>query len=181
MGQREENPAARPALEALHAASLGAWLGMLIVSGAAAAAAFPTMRTLRPTLPGFGVPADDHWSIAAGHVMNPVFTGVSIGGVVLSLTALAPWVGMSRARRVAAAGALALSVVTLAGVVMPMRVVLGAYWEAARAGQVEPAAAAKAAFDALHPWSSRLLGAEALLAAGMLVLAVRSHARGGAG
>ncbi len=52
---------------------LSAWFGCMAMTGIVAMIAFPTLRDLNPTLPGFAGYAGEHWSIAAGHVMRKVF------------------------------------------------------------------------------------------------------------
>lgn len=159
-------------LESLHTAALGIWLGALVTVGGIAAVAFPTMKALSPILPGFRVPEQDHWSIAAGHVMNPAFFAVMIAGIALGFVSLIAWRGMGMLRRAIAVLSLVLAVGTLAGLGLPMRTHLDDYWSAAQAGEIEAAAAAKSSFDALHPWSSRALGTQAALAAAGLVMAI---------
>lgn len=159
-------------LESLHTAAVAIWLGALATVGGIAAAAFPTMKSLSPILPGFRVPEQDHWSIAAGHVMNPAFFAVMIAGIALGLVSLIAWRGMGTLRRAIAVLSLVLAFGTLAGLGMPMRAHLDDYWSAAQAGEIEAAAAAKSQFDALHPWSSRAIGTQAALVAAGLVMAI---------
>ena len=59
-----EMPRCAAAAEGLHLAALGAWLGAIVVSGAAAAIIFPTMRSLDPRMPEFGSYQGPHWMIA---------------------------------------------------------------------------------------------------------------------
>jgi hypothetical protein len=169
------NGARKSRLESLHTAALGVWLGALLTVGGIAAVAFPTMKSLAPVLPGFRVPVEDHWSIAAGHIMNPSFFAVMIAGIVLGATALLAWKGIGTLRRIVTLLALLLAVGTLVGLGLPMRANLDLYWSAARAGETEAAAQSKAKFDALHPWSSRAMGTQAGLVALALVMAIASR------
>ncbi len=161
----------------VYTAALGVWLGALVAVGGTAAVAFPTMKALAPALPGFRVPAEDHWSIAAGHVMNPAFFALMIGGVALALISLCAWRGMGRGRRFLTVLSLLLAAGTLVGLGLPMRGHLDRYWAAARAGEAETASAAKARFDALHPWSSRALGVQTALVVTGLAAAVIARPR----
>jgi hypothetical protein len=169
------NGLAKSRLESLHTAALGLWLGALLAVGGIAAVAFPTMKSLAPALPGFRVPVEDHWSIAAGHIMNPAFFAVMIAGIVLCAAALLAWTCLSAARRIVLVIALLLAVGTLMGLGLPMQTHLDGYWMAAQAGELEAAAEAKTRFDALHPWSSRAMGTQAGVVALALVMAIASR------
>lgn len=155
--------------ELVHLSVLGLAAGVLVMTGAAAAVAFPTMKSLAPALPGFAVDPAQHWSIAAGSVMNRVFgvadaivLSAAIAAVltliVVSLVArrgLASMTGVLRcAALVALCGAVGLS---WFGLRPKMQGNLESYWSAAREGRVEDAAKFKAAFDADHPRASMLL------------------------
>ncbi|MFM9957247.1 MAG: hypothetical protein ACKVZJ_04160 [Phycisphaerales bacterium] len=178
-------------LERVHLVVLGVWLGGLVAVGGVAASAFPMMKSLQPVLPGFRVEVMEHWSIAAGHVMNPAFFVLLISGLALGALALVAWGSMGWWRRLVGLALVVLAVGTLLGVAVPMRGHLEVYWAAARAGEIEAAVAAKAAFDLLHPWSSRLLGAQAVLVFSAIVMGVmargatargaRNGAKGGTG
>lgn len=159
-------------LEALHCAALGLWLGGLVTVSATAALAFPTMKGLAPALPGFRVAIEEHPSIAAGHIMNPAFMGLMVAGVVLGAAALLAWRRLGAVRRLLSVLSLLLALGTLVGLGRPMAKHLDEYWTNAKAGELEVAAAAKSAFDGLHPWSSRALGSQAVLVAVSLGLGV---------
>lgn len=173
-------PCAVPLTERLHLVALSLWLGALLSVSAVAAVAFPTMKSLQPALPGFRVNVLEHASIAAGHVMNPAFLALMIGGIALATSALLAWRTMSGPRRVLGVLSLALTAATLAALGLPMRTHLDTYWSAARAGEVEAAESAKKSFDALHPWSSRALGTQALLVSISIGLAAFSRPRAAA-
>jgi len=176
MSARSDSSAAR--LHALHIGVLGLWLGSLAAVGATAAVAFPAMKALGPALPGFRVPQDDHWSIAAGHIMNPMFFAVMIAGICFGLLSLGAWRSLGAARRVLCVLSLLLAVGTLTGLGLPMRAHLDEYWAAARAGDLERAESAKPRFDALHPWSSGALTTQAGLVGALLVAGVIRAGRG---
>lgn len=164
-------------LEAVHLGALGVWLGALVMVSATAALAFPTMKGLQPALPGYRVDLMEHPQIAAGHMMNPVFMGVMVGGTACAALALLAWRSMGWVRRALSVVLVLLAAGTLIGVGLAMQDHLHAYWEAARAGELEAAAGAKQRFDALHPWSSRALGTQAALV--LLALVVGAWSAGG--
>src|SRR6185295_5853324 len=65
-------------VESVHLVSATVWLGTLLATGLGAAIAFPSMRSLKPTVTDYRVPEDQHWLIVAGHVARPLF---SVGDV----------------------------------------------------------------------------------------------------
>ncbi|MBL8747250.1 MAG: hypothetical protein JNK58_12955 [Phycisphaerae bacterium] len=166
--------------EGVHIASLGLWIGTLVMAGLTAAIAFPTMKRLDPSLPGFpAAAAGDHWSIAAGHIANPVLTvGVCTQAVlaVLAIVTLFRAAGargwQTYARRACVVLASVLAMLLFALVVGKMRPAIAEYWHAAQAGDAAAARERKAHFDAMHPSSSRLMGATVALASVALVLAI---------
>ncbi|MDX2116186.1 MAG: hypothetical protein SFZ24_11300 [Planctomycetota bacterium] len=157
--------AVRSALAGLHVGVLGVWAGTLLTAGLAAALAFPRMRALEPTLGVFAGMREHHWSIAAGHVANPLLSAVVVGQAVLAGAALATFVGARwRGGRVlmavhgVALGCACLLAAGHAAVLQPaMARELEAYWSAARAGDDAAALPHKEAFDALHPAASRMM------------------------
>ncbi|MEM1423981.1 MAG: hypothetical protein AAGH64_08245 [Planctomycetota bacterium] len=72
----------RVILETVNALVLGVWAGMLVFVGVAAALTFPLMKRLDPTLAGFEEYSGEHWRLAAGSVMNPLFEAVATAGWV---------------------------------------------------------------------------------------------------
>lgn len=149
---------------------LGAWAGSLGMAALTAAIAFPAMKRLSPTLPAFQTPVEHHWSIAAGHIAHPVLTIAVWAQAVFGFGALLVLRGATReptrgARllRASVIGACALSLASITLVQGWMTPPLKEYWSAATDGRVEEAARAKQAFDALHPWSSRLLSGTLVL------------------
>lgn len=159
----------RAALEAAHAAALGVWVGALVMTGAAAAVAFPTMRAMSPSLPEFASYPEDHWMIAAGRVMARVFFISDMAQLIcaslaaLSLAAL--WASGSISRRRAAqvirAALLAALLLSLAQYLLfPARQMaqdLHSFWTAAAAGDIEQADEHRAAFDSMHGAASMRL------------------------
>jgi hypothetical protein len=171
----------RPTLETANLAALGVWLGALVMTGAAAAIAFPTMRDLDPSLPAFASYPQDHWTIAAGMVMARVFfvcdavqlACATVAGVSLVGLYATGVVAKKRAAQVIRAAVLAALVVSLLQyLVFPAREMaehLDTFWTAAKAGDLETADAARGAFDRLHPQASLRLS---LHAAGVLIALV---------
>lgn len=166
----------------VHIAAMGVWLGVMVVTGVAAAIAFPTTRALDPHLPGYAAYPGEHWSITAGHTMNKLFGVCDWAGFVLGCGALlavvAAMVLMKRRgtgpMAVLRAAATAIALVLVCGSLFVMRPTmqrdLGEFWEAARNGQVEQAEAAKLRFDAMHPKASMLLTTQAgLVLIGLLL------------
>lgn len=159
-------------------ALLGVWLGALLAVGAGAAIAFPTMKRLDPSLPGFdGV--DEHWKLAAGSIFQPMFIGalvVAIGaGVLASVLTILCVRHTSRARRLTlnilvltATLSAAASLVVARG----MRSDWLTFLDAVRAGDRAAASTARQAFDRRHPLSSNLLKSQAVIVLVTLIAAV---------
>ncbi|MEX2220047.1 MAG: hypothetical protein WD749_14950 [Phycisphaerales bacterium] len=180
------HPPAR-VLETVHAGTLGVWLGVLVMTGAGAAVVFPEMRSLDPRLPDFAAYGGEHWLIAGGRVAQRLFTVSDIAQLGLFCVFVATFTAMVLGRALAPRWRefrLALALLLLGvlayrfGVLGPrMASDLGEYWSAARAGDGETAARAKAAFDADHPLGSRLIGASAALVALSLIASLVSLGR----
>ena len=163
--------------------ALATWLGVLIAAGVAAFATFTILPRLGLELVSFrGYPALEHGRIAAGKVMEPIFTFVDVvqtaaAIVVLVTVGLQTWVFRCRASRLF--GALRVGSLVLASGLFAFRAAslspgmnheLRAYWKAAEAGELEVAAVHRAAFDAAHPVASNLFS----VTLGLLVVAVLS-------
>jgi len=71
-------------LRSLAGATMALWLGAVLMTGAAAAIAFPAMRELSPALIEFAGHEQDHWSIVAGHTMMPVFRVLDFATLALA-------------------------------------------------------------------------------------------------
>lgn len=164
----------RPSMETAHLVALGLWLGALVMTGATAAIAFPTLRDLDPSLPAFASYPEDHWSIAAGMVMARVFfvcDAVQLGcgllaGATLGILFLTGAVARRRAAQVIRAALLAVLLVSLLQyLVFPAREMaqdLQAFWSAAKAGDAETADRHRAAFERAHPGASLRLSLHAI-------------------
>lgn len=167
----------RTICEIIHLGALGLALGAMVITGAAAAIAFPVMKALDPHLPAFAAYGEPHWPVAAGSVMNRLFgvtDAVLLGAAIVAALTLGASRLIFRARFASIAGVLRLiALAALLGSVgltrldlrPRMQSNLTAYWEAARAGDAEAAARHKAAFDADHPRASFLLVTQLVLAA----------------
>ena len=157
--------------------TMALWLGAVLMTGAAAAIAFPEMRELGPVLPAFAGHEPEHWSIAAGHVMLPIFGVLDYATLALSGLAVV-FTGLS-IRSCAGRAGIALWLVGLIGATAlgghhalvrspEMREDAHAYWEAAREGDEETAARRRVEFETAHPVASNILKAES----GLLFLGV---------
>lgn len=152
--------------------ALTLWVGVLVAAGTAAAATF---RVLPPTdliLPRFrAFPGTEHGRIAAGMVMEPVFTFVDVvqvaAAVLVVLTVLIQWIVFRHGRR-SLLNVIRVACVLVAAALLAWRAVavtpgmnrdLRAYWTAAEAGEIEVAQAHRAAFDAEHGGASNLFSA----------------------
>lgn len=66
-------------------ALMALWLGLVLMTGVAAAIAFPQMKDLAPVLPEYAGHEEHHWSIAAGHVMLPTFRVLDYATLALAV------------------------------------------------------------------------------------------------
>lgn len=164
----------RSLLLTLLASVLGLWLGLLVLSGIAAAVTFPTMRELSPSLMTFALYPGEHWRIAAGMVANGIFGAANTGSWVCGVVALVAVTLLAASERgerrtralLMARWFVVVPIVVLAYNTMILRPRmdsnLSAFYEAARDGRVEAADTYRAAFEEDHPNASRVLGAMAL-------------------
>lgn len=154
------------------------------MAGAGAAIAFPTMKAIEPTLGAYPLYSEPHWRLAAGHVAAKLFfvsdvvqlvcapvAGLAL--VLLVLGRLVPWPSRLMAAR--------LVVFTLLMAILSYRFFLLAprmdrelalYRAAAQAGEMEPAAAHLAAFNADHPTASNVMVATFGLGAAAMALGI---------
>lgn len=182
----------RATLQTINVAALGIWVGSIVMTGAAAALTFPAVKALGPTLPSHATYTGEHWLIVAGTVAARFFLASDIISfacaciAIITLAALvAPRLFTSRPSTPAASPGntlLWLRILTLSLlcailcyhllVFSPgLNAELKAYWTAAAAGQNDLALKHKAAFDALHPQASRLIGTLALAGLAALIAA----------
>jgi hypothetical protein len=163
------------ALETIHVAALGVWVGAVGMTAVVAAVIFPEMSRLDPSLPEFSAYPEEHGVIAAGWVMARVFMALDwVQLVCAGLATLAFFLRLVIRRRapiVFAAVRLVLIVASAAvmlwyllSVAQPMNADIVGFWRAAQAGDVERANELRSAFDARHPTASRSLGAIVVLA-----------------
>jgi hypothetical protein len=149
--------------------SLSLLAGATLAVGGAAAVAFPTMKALDPALGVYAAWPDPHWPIAAGAVANRLFRLLDWVALVVAAVALVSVVASLRGSRRSVRGVVcAIAVAGLTTIVganwawlrPTMHGHLQTYWEGARAGSIEPARAAREAFDRLHPVASWMLMAQ---------------------
>ena len=178
-------------VDAIHLLALVAWTGVLITAGVAATASFTILPDLELTVRGYeALPDSDHGRIAAGKLMESIFTFVDViqamAGSVVVMTGVVQWfthrhAGRAiRGLRLAAIGIAAIVFVGRATVLTPgMNADLRAYWNAAESGDVAAAAAHRDDFDEVHPVASRLFSSSllALLVAVVLTPAATRPAR----
>jgi hypothetical protein len=174
------------ALESLHTAALGLWLGILILAGAAAAILFPTMHSLDPTLREYPAYTGPHWSLAAGTIANRIFNIAGIIEVACAAVFLATLAALlvSRSLPKWAAVLRALTAVAIAAAwvtrMIPTAHIAGrliAYDRAARAGDNTLAEQHRSIIAADHPLATRLMVAMAILLVLALAASLLSTAR----
>lgn len=163
----------RRAVESVHLASLGLWLGILIATGAAAALVFPAMKALDPSLPAYAAFDPPHWTLAAGHVAERYFRAsdtaqVALAGIAwLTLPIAAAFFGARKTMPVVRIALVVSLSVSLAWQLLSLRprmdLHLGAYRAAAIAGEADRAEEERAAFAALHPTATRAMAVNAIL------------------
>ncbi len=169
----------RAALETAYIGVLAVWLGLLIMTGVAAATLFPMLKSLAPTLPEFALYTGDHWRIAGGQIANRLFTISDIAGVIL-IAAAAALLAISTYLRHLTYSALAARWASLMLPAIAMAInlfvlhprmgrTLTAFYAAAAAGQGPRADVLQTALDSDHPLSTALM---VLLTASVLIALV---------
>src|ERR1043165_7451722 len=161
--------------EILHAALMSLWIGAAILAGAAAALTFPTVKQLQPSLPTYARYDGEHWRIAGGKVMVPIFGfagWMQVACVTLACVAffVARWPhhGVT-GKRVTAVRALFLVLFVWGtgyqAAVLRVRMTNNLYeeWSAAESGDNAAAQKARSAFDADHGRSNAALGGSVVL------------------
>lgn len=166
---------------AIYWLALTLWVGVLVAAAVAAATTFTVLPKLGLTIESFGaLPSVEHGRIAAGKVMEPIFTFVDIGqavtgGIVLLMVLLQSFVFRVSLRRVA--NVVRVTAIVIAAGLFAWRAAaltpgmnreLRAYWSAAEAGDAPGASTHRAAFNEMHPVASDLFSATLAL----LVIAV---------
>jgi len=167
------HPPMRRLGETIHLAALGIWLGALVMTAASVGLTFVWMKQLEPTLGAFAGFEGDHANLGAGFITARLFWFNDIVQFVCALlvfatlgAGLALWIRRSASgviRTIAVGLAMALVSYWLFILSHELKGHLVAYWQAASAGDDQAAARAKAAFDPLHPWATRVMGAQAVL------------------
>lgn len=189
--RRPRGSLARPLTAAAAALLTAAWFALAAAGGIAASAIFPAARALDLSMPGYAdflaSEPDLGRMMVAGHLAERVFewTGaLRVPVAALTAIAVAAFI-LVRGRRLAtlvAALALATASVAMSASVWWLQPGFqredARYREAARAGDLDRALAAKVPVDAAHAAASRAAGTEALA---LLVLAAIVAAAGPVG
>jgi hypothetical protein len=174
------------ALESLHTAALGLWLGVLILAGAAAAILFPTMHSLDPTLREYPAYTGPHWSLAAGTVANRIFNIAGIIEVACAAVFLATLAALLVTRSLTRWAAILRTLITgVLAAAWVLRTIpsariaaeLVAYDHAAHAGDNALAEQHRAVIAAIHPFATNLMAATAILLILALAASLLSTAR----
>jgi len=172
----------RTTIEVCQIVALSLWLGVVVMSGAAAAVIFPTMKRLAPTIPDLATYTGEHWKLAGGQIANRIFLIADITQGLCALVVLLAAYAAGRSspasllRRVASTLGAVLVLAYFAFVRSPMQRHIGEFWAAATAGDNTRAAISQRAFDALHPIASASLGVITLVVLATLVISVWSLA-----
>lgn len=158
--------------ETIHLTAMGLWLGTLVMTGAAAAVLFPTMKELGPTLPSHAAFTGEHWRIVAGKPAATLFQicdGIQFVCAMLAAVSLLTLVGIARVRvrrrpsmfiRIISLGLAFIALSYHLFVLSPrMWTSLLSFRQAAAAGQNDLAAQFQAAFQSDHPTASNTLAA----------------------
>ncbi len=184
-GLREPDRVFRVA-RAVHVIVLSVWAGAIIVAGATAALAFPSMKRLNAGIPGVDVA--EEWRLVAGELMTPVFGGVYVyGGIGVGVIALVTGVaimlrrpderrGSRRMRRWLWAGSLVGALVLTGGMVATVGAMNGefeAMMQAAEDRQSERFTEHRETFDGYHGVITSAAGAHLGLVLASVVLAPR--------
>ncbi len=156
--------------ETVHLTSLGMWTGALFGAGVAAAVAFPTMKSLDPTLGAYPDYSGEHWMLGAGRVAARVFliaditqfacALLAVGGFVLAVVTgdrARSWLKFFRAGALGVAFLLVSYHLLIQGPRMDRD--LRAYWDAAASGDNATAKVHQDAFAAQHGGASRIMTA----------------------
>ena len=163
----------------------GVVFGVLGMTAVVAAITFPRMKSMDPTLPGYGQYDGPHWSLAAGWIAEGVFDiGFVVAGIAIALCIIAVG-GLVALRRVSGVPIVRLGLVVVLTALFCTHVgwlqrrmdqAAEEYRSAAASGDNETAAEAKAQFDQLHPTAADLIGAATF--AGLALFAVAAWQAG---
>ena len=170
----------RFALDRLFIAVSACFLGLLTMTGIAAAVLFPMVKGMGVTSAEYADYSGEHWRLVAGGPANALFVVATYAGLAAGMLGAAMIVSvtwgrsgrMAWARRLGWAGCVALWL-GYCGVLAPlMQRHFGEYRSAARQGDGSAAAVYAEKFRSLHPWATRVMGAEAILLVLSIGLAV---------
>jgi len=164
----------KPLCETVHLTAMGVWLGALLMTGAAAAVIFPTMKKLGPVIPSYEKYTGEHWLIVAGLPASKFFdvcdaaqfTCSILAAGSLMLLVFRAKVGFLRRSMMIRTAALVIAMFLLGCLLFfvapTMNTNLKLYWIAAAEGNNAAAEQFHAAFDADHPTARRLLSSTAV-------------------
>jgi hypothetical protein len=167
-------------LEFVHILALGMWLGTLGLAGATAGRTFVVMRHLDPALPGYAAFTGEHWSLAAGQVVQPMFVMVEIvqfaAMLIVGFTFVIAAAKFDLSLRRLSTFVRAFVLLFLIAVLSYRFFVLGpgmmqsltTYWGAAGAGDTQRALEYKSIFDSAHALDRRLMMGTLLLVIGAI-------------
>jgi hypothetical protein len=169
----------------VHWLALTAWVSVLVAAAVAATGTFSILPHLDLTVDGYALTAPaDHGRLAAGKVMDPIFSAVDLVQMIAAplaiLTLLIQFVAMKVPWRSAANITRTIVLVLAAGLLAGRAVLvtpemnsnLRAFWSASEQGDTAAAEVHRQAFDAGHAVASPLYQATLLL----LVIAVGATA-----
>jgi|GEM_PF-569788 len=174
-----------------HLVSLGLWLGTVVMSSAAAAVIFPTLKRLDAHLPAYEAYDGPHWLLAAGMVAERVFLIgdlVQFPCAIVAVVTLAVLIGVFRAGGPRVSLALRVLGLTVAVAALAAQLLIvsqamnrsiTAYRAAALAGDTEAALRHQAAFNDLHPIASNLMAT--VMVSVLVALAAGAWGAGGTG
>ncbi len=173
-----------------HLVSLGLWLGTVVMSSAAAAVIFPTLKRLDARLPAYEAYDGPHWLLAAGEVAERVFLIgdlVQFPCAIVAVVTLGLLIGVFRVRGPRVSLALRVLGLTVAAAALAAQLLIVSqamnravtlYRAAALAGETETALRHQAAFNDLHP-IARILMATVMVSV-LVALAAGAWGAGGA-
>lgn len=174
--------------ETVHAVSLALWLGFVVAAGTFAALVFGVSKSLDPRLPEYEAYSGEHYLIIGGKMAQTVFFAADVVQFICAMLAVLTLIALFKirsgeARRpamVMRASSLVVAVASLAALLLIVNPKLvaatGAYWRAAKAGDMAGVLTHKAIAGDTHPYASALMATTALMVLASLVSGVWSLA-----
>lgn len=170
----------RFALDRLFIAVSACFLGLLTMTGIAAAVLFPMVKGMGVTSAEYAEYPGEHWRLVAGGPANTLFVVTTYAGLAAGLLGVVMIVSvtwgrsgkMSHARRIAWAACVVVWLGYCVLLAPLMQRHFAEYRSAARQGDVSAATEYAEKFRSLHPWATRVMAAEAILLVLSIGLAV---------